>query len=183
MSHNEFKNNKKTLQEYLNESFIDGSNDFDEVIEESKVTFEDLYVWYAKNTKSNGKYKADKYTEFHSCGSFVNNMLVDTDNECIIIDTIKYDSQCLNVSEAIKIVLDKYKFNTICDFPLINVFRNMDKMVLGVDSIKKLESQIEKNRYEMLIAEAYTSYDSDKDNDKDKKVIEFATKRIKKLTE
>lgn len=54
MSHNEFKNNKKTLQEYLNESFTDWSNDFDEVIEESKVTFEDLYVWYAKNTKSNG---------------------------------------------------------------------------------------------------------------------------------
>lgn len=56
-------------------------------------------------------------------------------------------------------------------------------MVLSVDSIKNLESQIEKNRYEMLIAKAYKSYDSDKDNDKDKKVIEFATKRIKKLTE
>lgn len=108
-------------------------------------------------------------------------MLVDTDNQCIIIDTIKYDIQCLNVSEAIKRVLDKYKFNTICDFPLINVFRNSDKMVLGVDSIKNLESQIEKNRYEMLIAKAYKSYDSDKDNDKDKKVIEFVTNRIKKL--
>ena len=182
MLYNEFKNNKKSLQEYLNESFTDEqdvSHNFDEVVVESKVTFGDLYDWYAQNIKSNGRYKADKYTEFHSCGSFVYDMLIDTDNECIFIDTVQYNNYCLNVDEVIKIVLDKYKYNQIKDFNLINVFRKSDKTVLSIDSISKLEPQIDKSRYEMLKAKAYKSYDSD--NDKYKKVIEFVTNRIKKL--
>ena len=97
----------------------------------------------------------------------------------MLIDTVQYNNYCLTIDEAIKIVLDKYKYNQIKDFNLINVFRKSDKTVLSIDSISKLESQIEKNRYEMLKARAYKSYDSD--NDKDKKVIEFVTNRIKKL--
>ena len=106
-------------------------------------------------------------------------MLIDTDNECIFIDTVQYNNYCLNVDEVIKIVLDKYKYNQIKDFNLINVFRKSDKTFLSIDSISKLESQIDKSRYEMLKAKAYKSYDFD--NDKDKKLIEFVTNRIKKL--
>ena len=106
-------------------------------------------------------------------------MLIDTDNECIFIDTVQYNNYCLTVDEAIKIVLDKYKYNQIKDFNLINVFRKSNKTVLSIDSISRLDSQIDMGRYEMLKAMSYTRYDFD--DDKNEELIEFVTNRIKKL--
>lgn len=160
----------------INES---DTNILNKVIIESRVTFGDLYDWYAQNTKSNSKYKADKRTKFHSCGDFVCDMLIDTDNKCIFIDTVQYNSYCLTVDEAIKIVLDKYKYNQIKDFNLINVYRKSNKTVLSIDSISRLESQIDMSRYEMLKARSYTRYDFD--DYKNEELIEFVTNRIKKL--
>ena len=172
------------LKEYLNNRFMYNINESDtntlnKVINESRVTFGDLYDWYAQNTKSNGRYKADKRTKFHSCGAFVYDMLIDTDNECIFIDTVQYNNYCLTVDEAIKIVLDKYKYNQIKDFNLINVYRKSNKTVLSIDSISRLDSQIDMGRYEMLKAMSYTRYDFD--DDKNEELIEFVTNRIKKL--
>lgn len=172
------------LKEYLNNRFMYNINESDtnilnKVIIESRVTFGDLYDWYAQNTKSNGRYKADRHTKFHSCGGFVYDMLIDTDNECIFIDTVKYNNYCLTVDEAIKIVLDKYKYNQIKDFNLINVYRKSDNTVLSIDSISKLDSQIDMSRYEMLKATSYTKYGFD--DDKNKELIEFVTNRIEKL--
>ena len=173
------------LKEYLNNRFMHNINESDtnilnKVIIESKVTFGDLYDWYAQNTKSNGRrYKADKHTKFYSCGDFVYDMLIDTDNECIFIDTVQYNNYCLTVDEAIKIVLDKYKYNQIKDFNLINVFRKSNKTVLSIDSISRLDYQIDMCRYEMLKARSYTRYDFD--DDKNEELIEFVTNRIKKL--
>lgn len=172
------------LKEYLNNRFMYNINESDtnilnNVIIESRVTFGDLYDWYTQNKKSNGRYKADKHTKFYSCGDFVYDMLIDTDNECIFIDTVMYNSYCLTVDKAIKIVLDKYKYNKIKDFKLINVFRKSDKTVLSIDSISRLNPQIDMSRYEMLKATSYTRYDFDDDNDEE--LIEFVTNRIKKL--
>ena len=172
------------LKEYLNNRFMHNINESDtnilnKVIIESRVTFGDLYDWYAQNTKSNDRYKADKHTKFYSCGDFVYDMLIDTDNECIFIDTVQYNNYCLTVDEAIKIVLDKYKYNQIKDFNLINVFRKSNKTVLSIDSISRLDSQIDMCRYEMLKAMSYTRYDFD--DDKNEELIEFVTNRIKKL--